>query len=106
VLRRIAEDETRHAELGYRFVQWALGELPAVRRALLAAELRAVLASEIDAPAPTERAGSSARLEATLVAHGLLPARLRAVLRETALRGAVLPAVEALLGGSGSRLAA
>ena len=46
VLTRIAEDEARHAELGWRFVHWAIKTRPPARAAALRRELEAIVRGE------------------------------------------------------------
>ena len=89
ILQRIAEDETRHAALSYRFVAWALGadsELAMALQGLLAAELsRAEVAH-----------GGASALESSLAGHGLLSESRRRAIRASALRDVILPCVQAL----------
>ena len=92
VLAKIADDEQRHAELGWRFVQWALSQLDADGRAradeaftsaIAGAELEAErLAGEVGAP--------------ELRAHGVIDAPLRAVVWRHGLRAIVAPSLRAL----------
>ena len=89
-LERIAEDETRHAELAWRFVQWAIDGDPALR-AVAAAEIEAV-AAEARAPAP---AGPSD--DDRLLAHGAVGEPLRRAIRRHALARVVGPCARALL---------
>src|SRR5260221_2725836 len=46
VLRCIASDESRHAELGWRFVRWALETMGTEVRAVLEQELAQTMAAE------------------------------------------------------------
>jgi hypothetical protein len=94
VLRRIAADETRHAELGFRFLRWALETFGAdVRTAVEEALARAA------APRGREPDGETPRAPErdVLIGHGLLPAELRRAVREAALRDVALPCARALL---------
>lgn len=85
-LEEIAEDEARHAELGWRIVAWAVktGGDP-VRDALArrVATLRAP--SQDDAPTGLEQ-------------HGRLSARARSAIAQQCIEEVVGPCVEALLG--------
>lgn len=97
VLARIAAEETRHAELAWRFVAWALEATVEPERTELRGRLRAALAEELDAPliasAITER-------DRELAQHGLLAPVLRQALRARVLREVVAPCAEALLGSA------
>ena len=91
-LDQIAADETRHAELAWRTLGWAL----ASGDAGLARAVREELGTALDEPAPAvEEAGALA--EQALLAHGLVSGRLRAELRRDALERAVRPCARALL---------
>jgi hypothetical protein len=81
LLQRISADETRHAELAWRFVTWALSGLApdAPERSRVAAELERGRAP-MTAARPAELDAESQRY----LAHGLLPESL-----STALRSAV-----------------
>lgn len=97
VLARVADDEARHAELAWRFVQWALPRARSDIRGRLRAELDAAL-----------RASSAADVEPkteapALLAHGVLPTGQRARLRAAALREVVAPCLEALLNDASER---
>lgn len=85
VLRRIAEDETRHAELAWRFVDWLLARdaslAPVARRAF--AEAMAIgrrVDDEDEAPA-----------EIDLLRHGVIGARDRCALRARVIRDVLRP---------------
>jgi hypothetical protein len=93
VLDRIAPDEEQHAELAWKFIRWALSEKPALTRALLARELRA-LADELAAPA------APSTTEPGAPGYGLLAESERARIRRAALRDIVLPCAEAVLGAT------
>lgn len=96
VLRRIAADETRHAELGWRFVKWALATFGAdVREAVEDALRRALWSND----SGTEREPTMApESDETLARHGVLCAPLRAAVRAAAMQDAVVPCARALLG--------
>lgn len=91
-LDEIADDERRHAELGWRFVQWALTRLCATRRAVLSQRLvleaKKALARSSE---PLSSLGSAAE-----IAHGLLPEALLQRARHEALADVCLPCAEAL----------
>ena len=92
ILSGIAADEQRHAELGWRFVQWALagasGEQQARAQASFAA---AIAAAEADAERMSRGTGCP-----ELRAHGVIDAPLRAAVWRRGLRGLVMPAAAAL----------
>jgi len=90
LLLMIAEDETRHAQLAYAFVKWALElgdpELAsAVRRefSVLAAEAR-----------PSR--GALTDSEFALLRHGVVPETLRQSIRSQAISEVILPCSHAL----------
>jgi hypothetical protein len=91
VLARIARDEARHAELGFRFLAWALARAECGVRERIARAFAAAVAAELAAcdtslPADTRDLGQ----------HGVpSPAERRAV-REFALREILLPAARSL----------
>ncbi len=93
VLAVIADDEERHAELGWRILAWAASRPDA------GGEVREALARELDAlereaaAAPTERAGLG-----PLATHGLLGADAEQRLRAEVITAVVLPCARALLG--------
>lgn len=88
VLARIAEDEARHAELGFRFVSWAAQQLDArFVEELLQATERAL----------AESVGTDQSFDEALAGHGVLSANERAGVRRAALHDVVLPCVRALL---------
>ncbi|HET9929864.1 MAG TPA: ferritin-like domain-containing protein [Polyangiaceae bacterium] len=91
-LGQIAEDERRHAELGWRFVQWALTRLSAPRRVALSQRLVQEVRIALErASEPLSPVGSAAEM-----AHGLLaPATLQEA-RYAALAEVCLPCAEAL----------
>jgi len=92
-LSEIAADETRHAELAFRFVAWAAGRDARVRGVVQSRLAR------LTAEAATETAHTSlvAPTESeALLAHGVLDDPTRRSLRKTALEEVVLPALRAL----------
>lgn len=92
VLARIADDEQRHAELGWRFVQWALARLDAAAQARAASSFNAAIAGAEATVAAL--AGRPAAPE--LRPHGVVDEPLRAALWREGLRALVRPAAEAL----------
>ncbi len=92
LLHGIADDESRHAELAWRFVSYALELEPEKIAALLEAELleERTLVESAHSPASSadELAGA---------ALGILPERLRSELRALALREVVTPCALGLL---------
>ena len=92
ILERIAGDEQRHAELGWRFVQWALARADADQRARAEAVFDAAIAdAEATVAALALQAG-----EPDLREHGVVDAPLRAALWREGLRELVRPTVDAL----------
>jgi len=96
VLKRIAEDETRHAQLAWRFVAWALETGPESLQGLVREAFARELAGESLGPP------RSSELEVRLLQHGLMSAELRAALRARVLREVIAPSAEALLAGARS----
>jgi hypothetical protein len=92
ILRRIAEDEQRHAELGWRTVRWAMGRMDADQRARAHATFAAAVA---DAAAQAQHLAQEPGTP-ELRAHGVIDAPLRAALWLRGLQGLVMPAVQAL----------
>ncbi|MCY0993879.1 ferritin-like domain-containing protein [Nannocystis sp. ILAH1] len=92
ILGRIADDEQRHAELGWRFVRWAREQLGDDARA----RTDAVFADAVAEAAAA--AGNMAREAGTpeLRAHGVVDAPLRASVWLRGLEGLVQPAAAAL----------
>jgi hypothetical protein len=92
VLAQIQADEARHAELAWRFVQWAFECGSAETRALIAAEFDALLRE----PLPAEH-DSFAESGFDPLPYGIVPPTLRTQLRAAALRDVVAPCAQALL---------
>jgi hypothetical protein len=90
VLRTIAADEGRHAELAWKTLAWALREGGDAAARALRAEIDALLAH-----GPTLDPGAVGPLD--LAEHGFLSARDDGALRLRALREVVIPCAEALL---------
>lgn len=101
-LRGIQSDELRHAELAWRFVQWALSQDDGPRLRSGARPLRDVVAEEFaralsdandsacstDTLSPTDRACAR---------YGMLPGASRRAVRRAALRDVVAPCAAELL---------
>lgn len=94
-LARIRADEGRHAELGFRFVRWALETASPEHRALALRELSDVLERELSREL-VQAAPDTKHSAARLAAHGVLPASVRAAARRAALFEIVLPCARAL----------
>jgi hypothetical protein len=94
-LQRIAADETRHAQLAWRFVAWALEIGPASLRG----ELSEAFAREL--AALPSAAPASSELDRRLLQQGLMTDGLRAGLRGRVLREVIAPCADALLARAG-----
>ncbi|HEY8376928.1 MAG TPA: ferritin-like domain-containing protein, partial [Nannocystis sp.] len=92
ILARIAADEQRHAELGWRFVQWALARVGANSRTRAQATFAAAIA---DAEA-TIAALAQTPAAPDLRPHGVIDAPLRAALWRAGLKKLVRPTAAAL----------
>ncbi|MFO0611003.1 MAG: ferritin-like domain-containing protein [Polyangiaceae bacterium] len=98
ILRGIADDEARHATLAFATVAWLLGGATADERAAITAFVREQLAridAELASPAEDVPEGPTDALDAT---WGRVSKRDAARVRRDALRGAVRPALAALVG--------
>ncbi|MGC4093824.1 MAG: hypothetical protein QM756_39160 [Polyangiaceae bacterium] len=91
-LTRIAADEARHAELGFRFVAWALETAPPTERQALRDELATLLSQQRN----EHRSGAGAALATELSEHGLLSASALHDARQRAFDSVVLPCARAL----------
>jgi hypothetical protein len=91
ILGRIARDEARHAELGWRFLAWALPRDRSTLSRLLQHARQSLSASSM---APSFDALPAEEL----LAAGLLPEDARRQLRAQVLREVVVPCLDALLG--------
>jgi len=92
LLGKIADDEQRHAELGWRFVRWAREQLDADARARTDAVFAAAVAdAAVTASHMSQEPGSP-----ELRAHGVVDAPLRASVWLRGLQGLVQPAAAAL----------
>ncbi len=94
VLARIAEDEARHAALGFRFLRFALESAGESEKRALLAELRAELGASFVRAAKGEVAAPA------LAAHGLLSESERTEARRAALSEVVVPCSRALFGAA------
>ncbi len=95
-LRKVSEDESRHAELAYRVVQWLLQEHPELRHAADALSQR-VLGFENP---PHENANAENGFgvsEHDLLAHGIASQQLSREVRNRMLNTVVGPCLRALL---------
>jgi hypothetical protein len=100
VLVKIVRDESAHAELGWKFLQWALASGGPELRDLARREVQRAIESLREPPAGI---GTTDSLTATLAAHGLCPEQRRHAARRAALEQVVVPLSRALLGGELSR---
>jgi len=87
-LSTIARDEARHAELAWRFLDWALAQRPSLARPLLA---RTRFARNASPPS------ADARSEVTLLQHGFLPLAQKLELSAQAFEQVILPCLVALV---------
>ncbi len=92
-LRKIAADEQRHAELGWRFVQWALKDGDATARARAQATFAAALAEAHQGATRDAAAAGTPELHA----HGVIDAPLRAQIWTRGLAEVIEPCAAALL---------
>lgn len=95
LLHDIADDESRHAELAFRFVAWALEREPSAVAAVLREELEREQA-RLAAPVPPSSADELAALEAGR-GLGVVPAAQRRAKKKAALSEVILPCAQALL---------
>jgi hypothetical protein len=91
-LRRIADDETRHAALAWRTVQWALD----VGGDLVARAVQRAFAEALAAPLPVPQTVADVDDEA-MRAHGRLPAHEQLEVARAVRTQIVAPCAEALL---------
>ena len=93
VLRKIADDELRHAELGWRFVAWVVARADERGRS----RIRRAFADAIaDARVPVGEQVA----EPELRAHGMIDADHRTAIRRRALDEVIVPIVGALVGAA------
>lgn len=99
-LRTIAEDEARHAVLGWEAVAWATAGNETARQQVVQLVERAMAAAA--PPSQTKTPFGGAELEASeLEAHGVLSASSRARVRSAAMQQVISPALAALTSGEG-----
>ncbi|MEI9953655.1 MAG: ferritin-like domain-containing protein [Pseudomonadota bacterium] len=90
LLLLISEDETRHAELAYRFVKWALAQgCPALARAVRREFAELAGQTQAAHPALTD-------LDDDLLRHGIVPGAMRQAIRARAFAEVILPCSHAL----------
>jgi hypothetical protein len=100
-LARVVPDETRHAELAWRFVQWVLRDGPPELRTATARELVAVVEAAMhDAGDIAERDGLASDV---LREHGVLSPTENAEIRARVLSEIVLPCARALVASTQPR---
>ncbi len=92
VLERIAVEESRHAELAWQFVAWALATGPEHLKVRVEQAFDAALASGGGGDV------SPSTFELELLRRGILSAGLRAALRERVLAEVIAPCARSLLG--------
>ncbi len=93
-LARVTEDETRHAELAWRLVQWVLEEGPAD----LATSAARELVTLVDAAAESRGAtGSRADVAPVLRAHGFVSEAVRSEIGRRVLAEVIAPCARALV---------
>ena len=94
MLSRIADDETRHAELSWRFVRWALEQDEACVVPIVTRELEAALSSaEAAVPVSTNLCGD----DQALLGLGIVSESIRRALHQVALREIIEPCARALI---------
>ncbi|MBC8072715.1 MAG: hypothetical protein IAG13_30625 [Deltaproteobacteria bacterium] len=89
-LARIADDELRHAQLGWRFLTWALHQADAEQRARIHQAIGRALQARAE-PAPAQLSS------ATAIAHGWIPPDVQGALRRQAIDEIVAPVFAAVL---------
>ena len=97
LLLTISADETRHAELAFRFVKWALSQGDRTLEREVRAEFAALVGGSATAVAPSKL------LESEALRHGIAPDSMRAVIRQQAIREVILPCARALLAAVGQQ---
>jgi hypothetical protein len=100
-LERVVRDETRHAELAWRFVKWVIESNPSGLRDAALEALSTVVASEL-AASPIPAAARQAPPQAALLAHGALDIETRRELRRRVLADVIEPCAGALVAASDS----
>jgi hypothetical protein len=93
-LARVTVDETRHAELAWRFVQWVLMHGEATLRVAAATALVEIVAAE----AATARVeGGALKSKRMLLAHGMVGNETRSEIRRRVVTEVVHPCARALV---------
>lgn len=93
VLGVIANDESEHAQLAWRSLEWAVATFAQARSAL--EEEISILEGEL-APAALRACDETDPREALLLKHGVVTPRGRARIRQAALRRAILPCLRSI----------
>ena len=88
LLLEISEDETRHAELAFRFVKWALAEGDAALEAAVRREFEALSQSPAISALDEQQTAS--------LAHGIVPEPMRRSIRARAIGDVIVPCSRAL----------
>ena len=96
LLLTISEDETRHAELAFRFVKWALTQGDGALEQAVQREF-SQLAGEATEPENLEVWAAAS------LAHGIAPESLRRVIRARAVTQVILPCARALCESDANR---
>jgi hypothetical protein len=104
VLAKIVRDESAHAELGWKFLQWALASGGPELRDLARREVQRAIESIREGAIRHRDAADP--ITATLAGHGLCLEHRRHAARRGALEQAVVPLSRALLGEEASRAGA
>jgi hypothetical protein len=94
-LATIARDEGKHAELGWKFLRWALEVADGETRARIAEHLRREVERELGQVA-CALGGAERADAASLLAHGVLTNALRSEVRTAALNELIAPIARAL----------
>jgi hypothetical protein len=99
-LTRVVAEETRHAELAYRCVQWVLQHGDADLARATAAELVRLAETEAAVAIRDVKTGPAPALNAVHAAHGVLDDRTRAAVRAHVMARVVVPCARTLAGSS------
>lgn len=102
VLRGIAQDESRHAELAWRVLAWALGEMGDASRVRLMTRMLDETRLQLEELGRAEEDGTPTD---SLAAYGRVSPTQQIGLRQAALEHGVLPCVRALLAENQRRAA-
>ncbi len=102
-LRRVVADETRHAELVWRFVSWVLECGEPGLRASVATSLLDLVIAELHAAA--QREPDFCARDTGLDSHGILSAEARREIRRGVLRDVIEPCARALVFRQHERIA-